>query len=77
MLNSDLAKLYGVTTGNLNLAVRRNERRFPEDFMFQLTADEHDALMLQIARAKGRGGRRNSAPFGQIFRTGREDRARG
>ena len=52
------AELYGVTTGNLNLAVRRNRRRFPEDFMFQLTADENEALLLQIARAKGRGGRR-------------------
>ena len=32
MLDSDLAELYGVTTGNLNLAVRRNERRFAADF---------------------------------------------
>ena len=37
MLDSDLAGLYGVTTGNLNLAVRRNAERFPPDFMFQLT----------------------------------------
>ena len=39
-----LAALYGVTTGNLNLAVRRNQRRFPEDFVFQLTAEEFEAL---------------------------------
>jgi len=58
MLDSDLADLYRVTTGNLNLAVRRNLQRFPGDFMFQLTKDEHDALLLQTARAKtGRGGR--------------------
>ena len=58
MLDSDLAELYGVTTGNLNLAVRRNKNRFPEDFMFQLNAKEGKSLILQIARAKGRGGRR-------------------
>ncbi len=57
MLDSDLAELYGVTTGNLNLAVRRNEKRFPEDFMFHLSAEEAKSLLLQTARAKGRGGR--------------------
>ena len=58
MLDSDLAELYQVTTGNLNLAVRRNIERFPVDFMFQLTKEETDSLLLQIARAKaGRGGR--------------------
>lgn len=57
MLDQDLARLYRVTTGNLNLAVRRNARRFPSDFMFQLTADEA-GLLLQPASAKGRGGRR-------------------
>ncbi len=61
MLDEDLAKLYRVTTGNLNLAVRRNPRRFPADFMFQLTAAE-TALLLQTARSKGRGGRR-SPPY--------------
>jgi len=58
MLDADLAELYQVTTGNLNLAVRRNIARFPSDFMFQLTKQEHAALLLQFARAKtGRGGR--------------------
>ena len=52
MLDSDLAELYRVTTGNLNLAVRRNLDRFPADFMFQLTKEEHQSLLLQIARAK-------------------------
>ena len=40
MLDRDLAELYQVTTGNLNKAVKRNIRRFPPDFMFQLTKDE-------------------------------------
>jgi hypothetical protein len=48
MLDSDLAELYGVLTGNLNKAVKRNIKRFPEDFMFQLTADEYQALRFQI-----------------------------
>src|SRR5437773_10881950 len=62
MLDSDLAELYDVTTGNLNLAVRRNPKRFPEDFMFQLSRKETQSLLLQNARAKGRGGRR-TPPF--------------
>jgi hypothetical protein len=63
MLDADLAALYGVTTGNLNLAVRRNLARFPKDFMFALAKDEADSLLLQTARAKtGRGGRR-TPPF--------------
>ncbi|HEY9583359.1 MAG TPA: ORF6N domain-containing protein [Candidatus Paceibacterota bacterium] len=61
MLDSDLAKLYKVTTGNLNLAVNRNISRFPEDFMFQITEEENNSLILQFARSKiGRGGRRHS-----------------
>jgi hypothetical protein len=58
MLDQDLAELYGVTTGNLNLAVRRNPLRFPEEFMFQLSTEEMKSLILQSVRAKGRGGRR-------------------
>lgn len=59
MLDSDLASLYQVTTGNLNLAVRRNRKRFPEDFMFQLTKQEADSLRLQFASSNApRGGRR-------------------
>jgi hypothetical protein len=58
ILDSDLAELYQVTTGNLNLAVRRNIKRFPRDFMFRLTQEEHHSLLLQFARANtGRGGR--------------------
>jgi len=60
MLDADLAALYGVETGYLNLAVRRNLVRFPADFMFQLRAEEARALRLQVAisKATGRGGRR-------------------
>jgi len=42
MLDSDLAKLYRVETKNLNLAVKRNSERFPEEFRFQLTKEEFD-----------------------------------
>ncbi len=59
LLDSDLAALYGVTTGNLNKAVGRNRHRFPSDFMFQLTAEEAEDLIFQIGRSKGRGGRRH------------------
>ena len=59
MLDSHLAELYQVSTGNLNLAVRRNRERFPQDFMFHVTKAEAGALLLQFAIAKtGRGGRR-------------------
>ena len=52
MLDSDLAELYEVQTRVLNQAVRRNARRFPEDFMFQLTAEEAESLRSQIATSK-------------------------
>ncbi|MEK7404432.1 MAG: ORF6N domain-containing protein [Acidobacteriota bacterium] len=57
MLDRHLAQLYGVTTGNLNLAVRRNKERFPEDFMFQITKDEAQNLRLHSATSSW-GGRR-------------------
>ena len=59
MLDSDLAKLYGVETKRLNEQVRRNLKRFPGDFMFKLTSDEFEALRSQFATSKeGKGGRR-------------------
>ena len=59
MLDSDLAKIYGVPTFRFNEAIKRNRHRFPADFMFQLTRDEFDSLRSQIAMSKsGRGGRR-------------------
>lgn len=44
MLDSDLATLYEVETRTFNQAVKRNRDRFPEDFMFQLTEEEHQPL---------------------------------
>lgn len=59
MLDRDLALLYGVETKILNRAVKRNLKRFPLDFMFQLTEDEAETLRCQIGTSnKGRGGRR-------------------
>jgi phage regulator Rha-like protein len=59
ILDSDLAELYGVPAKRLNQQVKRNQERFPSDFMFQLTSKEHESLRLQIATSKqGRGGRR-------------------
>jgi phage regulator Rha-like protein len=59
ILDRDLAALYGVPTFRFNEAVKRNLRRFPGDFMFQLNAQEFAALTSQIAMSKpGRGGRR-------------------
>lgn len=73
MIDFDLAELYDVPTYRLNEAVKRNRKRFPEDFMFRLTKDEAEALRSQFATSKknqdaltsqfaisktGRGGRR-------------------
>jgi phage regulator Rha-like protein len=63
MLDSDLAKLYGVPVKTLLQSVKRNRERFPDDFMYQLTAKEFTVLKSQIVTSKiGRGGRR-SAPY--------------
>lgn len=59
IVDFELARLYGVTTGNLNKAVSRNPKRFPADFMFRLTAREAERLTFQIGISKGRGGRRH------------------
>ena len=48
MLDSDLAQLYGVETRILNQAVTRNRERFPEDFCFELTWEEYEALRSQF-----------------------------
>jgi hypothetical protein len=57
MLDFDLAEMYHVETKNLNLSVKRNSKRFPPDFMFQLTNEDWDSLRLQNETSK-RGGRR-------------------
>ncbi len=60
MLDSELAELYGVTTGRMNEQVRRNIDRFPDDFMFQLNDPEFKNLISQFATSSSRnyGGRR-------------------
>lgn len=58
ILDFDLARLYEVETKVLLQAVKRNIRRFPDDFMFQLTESEFRGLRSQIVTSKGRGGRR-------------------
>jgi ORF6N domain len=63
LLDSDLAALYSVEVRVLNQAVKRNERRFPEDFVFQLAAKEYQVLKSQFVTSNiGRGGRR-SLPY--------------
>ena len=63
MLDADLARIYGVTTKRLNQQVRRNLKRFPQDFMFQLTKEEADSLRLQNATLEaGRGKYRKYLP---------------
>ncbi len=60
MFDSDLAQLYGVQTGALVRAVKRNIERFPTDFMFQLTKAEYEIFLrchFGISK-EGRGGRR-------------------
>lgn len=62
ILDEDLAVLYGVETGALVRAVKRNLERFPEDFMLQLSSEEWEALRCQSGISKIRGGRRY-APY--------------
>jgi chaperonin cofactor prefoldin len=63
ILDTDLAELYGVPVKRLNEQVKRNQERFPADFMFRLSAEESESLRSQHATSKtGRGGRRY-APY--------------
>ena len=69
LLDADIARLYGVTVGRLNEAVKRNRNRFPPDFMFQLTKQEVNHLKAQVGAgnlksqiaisSSGWGGRRS------------------
>jgi len=63
MLDRDLAELYGVTTGNLNKAVKRNPNRFPDDFMFQLTEEEFKNLIFQNGTSSWGGTRKMPYAF--------------
>lgn len=62
MIDEDLAELYGVSTSRLNEQVRRNRKRFPEDFMFQLTKEEAENLRSQFAISRSTHGGRRSLP---------------
>lgn len=64
ILDTDLACLYGVPTKVLNQAVKRNRDRFPEDFVFQLTAEEFGGLRSQIATLDQAGGMRPQTATG-------------
>ena len=63
ILDTDLAALYGVEVRALNQAVKRNEERFPSDFVFQLTAEENEALRSQTVTSKSSRGGRRYAPY--------------
>ena len=58
ILDADLSRIYGVPTFRFNEAVKRNRKRFPPDFMFQLKYQEVRSLTSQIAMSNSRGGRR-------------------
>jgi hypothetical protein len=58
MLDSDLAALYGVSTKRLNEQVKRNIKRFPSDFVFQLSKKGFEDLKSHSATSKSKGGRR-------------------
>jgi len=62
ILDSDLARIFGVPTYRFNEAVKRNRDRFPDDFLFQLTREEQSNLISQIAISSSHGGRRK-LPF--------------
>jgi len=63
MIDVDLAELYGVPTKRLNEQVRRNQKRFPSDFMFQLTKEEAENLRSQFATSRSTHGGRRSLPY--------------
>jgi hypothetical protein len=62
ILDSDLAQMYGVETKQLKRAVRRNSKRFPQDFMLELTKEEYDSLRSQFGTLK-RGGHSKYLPL--------------
>jgi hypothetical protein len=71
MLDADLAELYQVPTKRLNEAVHRNPRRFPEDFMFQLTAEDAESLRSQFATSNGKPALRSHFVTSNVGRGGR------
>ena len=63
MLDSDLAGLYEIPTYRLNEAVKRNIKRFPANFMFQLKKEEYEVLISQFAISKNKRGGRRTMPY--------------
>ena len=64
ILDSDLARVFGVPTFRFNEAIKRNRERFPPDFLFQLTTEEFKSLTSQFAiLKKGRGQHRKFLPY--------------
>lgn len=72
MIDSDLAKLYGIPTGVLNQAVKRNSERFPKDFMFQLTSKEFE-ILIELTGNTSNNANRSISQF-VISKTGRGGR---
>ena len=77
MLDRDLARLYGVPTSQLNQAIKRNADRFPADFRFQLTREEHAHLISQIvtSNSENTGGQRDAPGSSQTVMTSGKFRA--
>ena len=74
VLDTELARIYGMTTKIFNQAVKRNKRKFPPDFMFQLTAEEYEDLRSQIVTSSRAGNRPQFVTGfhgGHILRSGR------
>lgn len=66
MLDKDLAELYHISTGNLNKAVKRNLKRFPEDFMFRLSDEENKNLIFQNGISRHGGSRYTPYAFTEL-----------
>lgn len=76
VLDSDLAAVYGVTTKRLNEQFRRNRKRFPSDFAFQLTSEEFESLRPQIATSSKSMARGELANWSQIATSSRKHRGK-
>ncbi len=61
--DSDLARIYGVTTSRLNEQVKRNIERFPEDFAYRITKEEFEKLISQFATSSLQHGGRRNLPY--------------
>ena len=71
MLDGDVARLYEYETKRVNEKVRRNIKRFPEDFCFQITEKEFESLRLQIATLKERDNKSSRSQFATLNKAGR------